>query len=80
LGILSFGAARLKPFSESLLFPLEFTAAGGLSTIVGYVRILYSVYLEGAVTLAAIAVAVLKVSATQSLTNIGLKYGLLVPA
>ncbi|XP_011503039.1 PREDICTED: uncharacterized protein LOC105366330 [Ceratosolen solmsi marchali] len=80
LGILCFGAARLKPFSESLLFPLEFTAAGGLSTIVGYVRILYSIYLEGAVTLAAIAVAVLKVSATQSLTNIGLKYGLLVPA
>ncbi|KAG5348263.1 TWK7 protein, partial [Acromyrmex charruanus] len=77
LGVLCFGIARSRPIAASLLFPLDFTAAGGLSTIVGYVRILYGLYLEGAVTIAAIMVAILRVSATQSLTNIGLKYGLL---
>ncbi|KYN20480.1 PREDICTED: uncharacterized protein LOC108760846 isoform X2 [Trachymyrmex cornetzi] len=77
LGVLCFGIARSRPIAASLLFPLDFTAAGGLSTIVGHVRILYGLYLEGAVTIAAIMVAILRVSATQSLTNIGLKYGLL---
>ncbi|XP_019697671.2 uncharacterized protein LOC105184657 isoform X2 [Harpegnathos saltator] len=80
LGILCFGIARSRPIAASVLFPLDFTAAGGLSTIVGHVRILYGLYLEGAVTIAAITVAVLQVSATQSLTNIGLKYGLLIEA
>lgn len=80
LGILCFGIARSRPIAASVLFPLDFTAAGGLSTIVGHVRILYGLYLEGAVTIAAIVVAVLRVSATQSLTNIGLKYGLLIEA
>ncbi|XP_011169288.1 uncharacterized protein LOC105202453 [Solenopsis invicta] len=77
LGILCFGIARSRPIAASLLFPLDFTTAGGLSTIAGHVRILYGLYLEGAVTIAAIMVAILRVSATQSLTNIGLKYGLL---
>ncbi|XP_043524207.1 open rectifier potassium channel protein 1-like isoform X4 [Frieseomelitta varia] len=80
LGVLCFGVARSRPIAASVLFPLDFTAAGGLSTIVGYVRILYGLYLEGAVTIAAIAVAVLGVSTTQNLTNIGLKYGLLIEA
>ncbi|XP_043592776.1 uncharacterized protein LOC122572177 isoform X1 [Bombus pyrosoma] len=80
LGVLCFGVARSRPIAASVLFPLDFTAAGGLSTIVGYVRVLYGLYLEGAVTIAAIAVAVLGVSTTQNLTNIGLKYGLLIEA
>ncbi|XP_029167492.1 uncharacterized protein LOC114937979 [Nylanderia fulva] len=80
LGILCFGIARSRPIEASVLFPLDFTAAGGLSTIVGHVRILYGLYLEGAVTIAAIVVAVLRVSATQSFTKIGLKYGLLMEA
>nr|XP_012137220.1 PREDICTED: uncharacterized protein LOC100879254 isoform X4 [Megachile rotundata] len=80
MGILCFGVARSRPIAASVLFPLDFTAAGGLSTIVGHMRILYGLYLEGAVTVAAFAVAVLRVSATQNLTNIGLKYGLLVEA
>ncbi|XP_018405142.1 PREDICTED: uncharacterized protein LOC108781618, partial [Cyphomyrmex costatus] len=77
LGVLCFGIARSRPIAASLLFPLDFTAAGGLSIIVGHIRILYGLYLEGAVTIAAIIVAILRVSTTQSLTNIGLKYGLL---
>lgn len=80
LGILCFGVARSRPIEASVLFPLDFTAAGGLSTIVGYMRILYGLYLEGAVAIAAIVVAMLRVSATQSLTNIGQKYGLLIEA
>ncbi|XP_012261564.2 uncharacterized protein LOC105689248 isoform X1 [Athalia rosae] len=77
LGITCFGAGRLRPIAASLLFPLDFTAAGGLATTSGPVRIAYAIYLEGAVTIAAVAVAILQVSATQGLTNIGLKYGLL---
>ncbi|XP_078043595.1 uncharacterized protein LOC144473531 [Augochlora pura] len=80
MGILCFGVARSRPFAASILFPLDFTAAGGLSTILGYVRILYGLYLEGAVTIIAVALAVLRVSATQNLTHIGLKYGLLIEA
>ncbi|XP_024869546.1 potassium channel subfamily K member 10-like isoform X1 [Temnothorax curvispinosus] len=80
LGVLCFGIARSRPIAASVLFPLDFTAAGGLSTTAGHVRILYGLYLEGAVTIAAIMVAILRVSATQSLTNIGLKYGLLTEA
>ncbi|KAF7994855.1 hypothetical protein HCN44_004327 [Aphidius gifuensis] len=80
IGILCFGTARLRPLAASLLFPLDFTAAGGLATTSGLVRIFYGIYLEGAVTIAAVTVAVLRVSATESLTNIGLKYGLLTEA
>ncbi|XP_015178465.1 PREDICTED: uncharacterized protein LOC107067448 [Polistes dominula] len=80
LGVLCFGIARSRPLAASVLFPLDFTAAGGLSTTCGYVRVFYAIYLEGAVIIAAVAVAVLRVSATQSLTNIGLKYGLLTEA
>ncbi|XP_076277067.1 uncharacterized protein LOC143207465 [Lasioglossum baleicum] len=80
MGIMCFGVARSRPFAASILFPLDFTAAGGLSTILGYVRILYGLYLEGAVTIIAVALAVLRVSATQSLNHIGLKYGLLIEA
>ncbi|XP_014614586.1 PREDICTED: uncharacterized protein LOC106792618 isoform X2 [Polistes canadensis] len=80
LGVLCFGIARSRPLAASVLFPLDFTAAGGLSTTCGYVRVFYAIYLEGAVIIAAVAVAVLRVSATQSLTNIGLRYGLLTEA
>ncbi|XP_011305710.1 uncharacterized protein [Fopius arisanus] len=80
LGIIGFGVSRLRPVAASLLFPLDFTAAGGLANTSGLVRIFYGLYLEGAVTIAAVAVAVLRVSASESLTNIGLKYGLLTEA
>ncbi|XP_063988033.1 uncharacterized protein LOC135168085 isoform X2 [Diachasmimorpha longicaudata] len=80
LGIIAFGVSRFRPVAASLLFPLDFTAAGGLANTSGLVRILYALYLEGAVTIAAVAVAVLRVSASESLTNIGLKYGLLTEA
>ncbi|XP_043258804.1 uncharacterized protein LOC122401016 [Colletes gigas] len=80
MGIMCFGVARHRPIAASVLFPLDFTAAGGLSTILGHVRVLYGFYLEGIVAITSIALAVLRVSATQNLTNIGLKYGLLIEA
>lgn len=80
LGVLCFGIARSRPLATSVLFPLDFTAAGGLSTTDGYMRVFYAIYLEGAVIIAAAAVAVVRVSATQSLTNIGVRYGLLTEA
>lgn len=77
MGVLLFGVARCHSFSDSLMFPLEFTVAGGVALTPGYVRVLYALYLEGAVVWTAITVSVLQVSATQGLTNIGLKYNLL---
>ncbi|KAJ8678985.1 hypothetical protein QAD02_014772 [Eretmocerus hayati] len=80
IGVMCFGVARRRPVGDSLMYPLDFTAAGGLSRISGPVRIFYGLFLEGAVALAAFAVSVLQVSASQSLNNVGLKYGLLTPA
>lgn len=79
MGIICFGIARSQSFPDAVLFPLDFTVAGGLSTISGHIRVCYGLFLEGAVIFTAFAVAVIKVSATQSMTNVGLRYGLLVP-
>lgn len=76
-GVVFFGFLRYQPFLDSLMFPLDFTVAGGVAFTSGYIRVLYAVYLEGAVVLAAITVSILQVSATQGLTGLGLKYGLL---
>lgn len=78
LGIIGFGIGRSRPLAACVLFPLDFTAAGGLGQTSSLVRLIYAAYLEVAVTIASVAVAILRVSATQSLTNIGLKYGLLI--
>ena len=77
LGVLLFGVGRSQPFAACLLFPLDFTAAGGVGLTSGTVRTCYAIYLEGAVTLAAISVSVLQVSASRGLTDLGLKLGLL---
>ncbi|KAJ9590758.1 hypothetical protein L9F63_016274 [Diploptera punctata] len=77
LGVLIFGVGRSQPFAACLLFPLDFTAAGGVGLTSGTVRTCYAIYLEGAVTLAAISVSVLQVSASRGLTDLGLKLGLL---
>ncbi|PSN49141.1 hypothetical protein C0J52_14887 [Blattella germanica] len=76
-GVLVFGVGRAQPFAACLLFPLDFTAAGGVGLTSGAVRTCYAIYLEGAVTLAAIAVSILQVSASRGLTDLGLKLGLL---
>ncbi|XP_021932189.1 uncharacterized protein LOC110835848 isoform X3 [Zootermopsis nevadensis] len=76
-GVLIFGVGRAQPFAACLLFPLDFTAAGGVGLTSGPLRTFYAIYLEGAVTLAAISVSILQVSASRGLTDLGLKFGLL---
>lgn len=76
-GLLLFGVARGKDFPEMFLFPLDFTAAGGVASTYGPVRIAYAMYLEGAVILASTNVALLRVSATRGFTSLALKLGLM---
>jgi hypothetical protein len=76
-GVLIFGVSRAQPFAACLLFPLDFTAAGGVGLTSGPIRTFYAIYLEGAVTLAAVSVSILQVSASRGLTDLGLKFGLL---
>ncbi|XP_045479538.1 TWiK family of potassium channels protein 18-like [Harmonia axyridis] len=77
MGVTLFGFLRKREAFDSFLFPLDFTAAGGVSTVPGYIKICYAIYLEVAVTLAALVVSLLQASATSSLVDVGLKLGLL---
>lgn len=77
LGVILFGFVRQRNFADSLMFPLDFTATGGVAKTLGYVRILYALYLEVAVTLAATVVALFQASASQGIVNLGLRLGLL---
>lgn len=72
-----FGVARQRDAVDCFMFPLDFTAAGGLGKTPGYLRILYGLYLEFAVTLASLVVSLLQVSASRGIINLGLKLGLL---
>ncbi|XP_022189270.2 uncharacterized protein LOC111047747 [Nilaparvata lugens] len=76
-GFLLFGLARGKEFPEIFLFPLDFTAAGGVASTYGPLRIAYAMYLEGAVILASTNVALLRVSATRGFTTAAIKMGLM---
>ncbi|RZF32543.1 hypothetical protein LSTR_LSTR011322 [Laodelphax striatellus] len=76
-GFLLFGVARGKEFPEIFLFPLDFTAAGGVASTYGPLRIAYAMYLEGAVILASTNVALLRVSATRGFTTAAIKMGLM---
>ncbi|XP_018570482.1 uncharacterized protein LOC108910376 isoform X2 [Anoplophora glabripennis] len=77
LGVGLFGFARRRDPASCFMFPLDFTAAGGVATVDGQIRIFYALYLEMAVTLAAIVVSLLQASATRGIVDIGLKLGLL---
>lgn len=77
IGVVLFGFVRQRNFADSLLFPLDFTATGGVAKTLGHVRVLYALYLELAVTLAATMVSLLQVSASKGILNLGLKLGLL---
>lgn len=60
------------------MFPLDFTAAGGVANVEGQVRIFYALYLEMAMTLATIVVSLLQASASRGIVDVGLKLGLLI--
>lgn len=77
LGVILFGVARQRYAIDSFMFPIDFTAAGGVAQLPGYLRILYGLYLEFAVILASVIVSLLQVSASRGIINIGLRLGLL---
>ncbi|CAH1159549.1 unnamed protein product [Phaedon cochleariae] len=77
LGVVIFGVLRNRPPVESLMFPLDFTAAGGVANVQGQTRVFYALYLEAAVTLAAIVVSLLQASASRGIVDVGLRMGLL---
>lgn len=76
-GVILFGIVRNRNIVDSLMFPLDFTAAGGVAKTSAHVRVLYALYLEIAVTLAAVVVSLLQVTATRGFVDIGLRLGLL---
>ncbi|KAF5296955.1 hypothetical protein FQR65_LT10107 [Abscondita terminalis] len=77
LGAILFGIVRERNIADSLLFPLDFTPAGGVAKTSGHVRIFYALYLEFAVVLAATIVSIIQTSATRGIVDLGLKLGLL---
>lgn len=78
LGFFFFGVLRGKSFPEIMLFPLDFTAAGGVASTYGPLRVAYAIYLEGAVLLASTNVALLRVTATRGFTTLGIKLGIMI--
>ncbi|KAG5880759.1 hypothetical protein JTB14_010942 [Gonioctena quinquepunctata] len=77
LGVVLFGFIRQRAAIDSFMFPLDFTAAGGVATVDGQTRIFYALYLEMAVTLAAIVLSLIQASASRGIVDVGLKLGLL---
>lgn len=77
LGVVIFGVARQRGTVECFMFPLDFTAVGGVAQTPGYLRIIYGLYLEFAVMLASLVVSLLQVSASRGIINLGLRLGLL---
>lgn len=76
-GVIMFGFVRGRRPLHSFMFPLDFTASGGVAGVPGVVRICYALYLELAVTLATLAVSLVQVSASHGIVELGLKWGLL---
>ncbi|XP_019870502.2 potassium channel subfamily K member 2 isoform X2 [Aethina tumida] len=77
LGVIFFGFVRQRDAIDSFMFPLDFTAVGGVASVAGHVRVLYALYLEVAVTLAAIIVSLIQASTTRGIVDLCLRLGLL---
>lgn len=77
MGVLMFGFVRQRSPADCFMFPLDFTAAGGVASVNGHVRILYALYLELAVTLAALVLSLIQASASRGIVDIGLRLGIL---
>ncbi|XP_076252528.1 uncharacterized protein LOC143191389 [Rhynchophorus ferrugineus] len=77
IGVISFGFIRGRDALHAFMFPLDFTASGGVANVPGSVRVLYALYLELAVTLAAFALSLIQASASKGIVDVGLKWGLL---
>lgn len=77
MGVVLFGFVRDRGPADSFMFPLDFTAAGGVALVNGHVRILYALYLEVAVTLAAFVLSLIQASASRGIVDVGLRLGIL---
>ncbi|XP_065158959.1 uncharacterized protein [Atheta coriaria] len=77
LGVIGFGVLRQRSVVECLMFALDFTESGGVANTAGHVRILYALYIEIAVILAATIMSIVQVSATNGIIDLGLRLGLL---
>lgn len=77
LGVVLFGVLRQRAAMDCLMFPLDFTATGGVAKTSGFLRVCYALYLEVAVVLAATIVSLLQSSATKGVVDFGLRLGLL---
>ncbi|KAJ2945196.1 hypothetical protein O0L34_g9266 [Tuta absoluta] len=76
LGAGLFGIARSKQPLEAAMFPLEFTTTGGLEHVECYVRIVYGIYVEGAMVLLSCALATLRRHSSHSARNMADQYRL----
>ncbi|KAL1506703.1 hypothetical protein ABEB36_006017 [Hypothenemus hampei] len=77
LGVIMFGFSRDRDPLHAFMFPLDFTASGGVANVLGVIRICYALYLEMAVTLAALVVSLIQASASKGIVDVGLRLGLL---
>ncbi|XP_066245433.1 potassium channel subfamily K member 6-like isoform X1 [Euwallacea similis] len=77
LGVVLFGFVRERDPVHAFMFPLDFTASGGVANVPGAIRIFYALYLEVAVTLAALVVSLIQASAGTGIVDVGLRWGLL---
>ncbi|XP_059056878.1 uncharacterized protein LOC131850601 [Achroia grisella] len=75
-GAVAFGLMRGKTGPEVALFPLEFTTSGGLEQVKSHVRILYGLYVEGAMSLLACALATLRRNSSEATNSIAEHYRL----
>ncbi|CAH4034964.1 unnamed protein product [Pieris brassicae] len=78
LGVVAFGVIRTKNIMDSLLFPLEFTTAGGLEFVESSTRVLYGLYIEGAMCLLAYTLATIRRYGSDTVTDLANNYRLLV--
>ncbi|XP_047508451.1 uncharacterized protein LOC125051881 [Pieris napi] len=78
LGVVAFGVLRTNNIMDSLLFPLEFTTAGGLEFVESSARVLYGLYIEGAMCLLAYTLATIRRNGSDTVTDLAKNYRLLI--
>ncbi|XP_052749792.1 uncharacterized protein LOC113509426 [Galleria mellonella] len=79
-GAIVFGVLRGKTGLEVVLFPLGFTTTGGLEQVDGHVRIFYGLYVEGAMSLLACALATLRRHSSDAANSVAEYYRLFATA
>ncbi|XP_063537867.1 uncharacterized protein LOC134747199 [Cydia strobilella] len=78
IGVLVFGLGRYQKTEtvDVLMFPLQFTTNGGLSSVESHFRVLYGFYVEGAMALLTCTLAALRRYSGNSFSDMTEKYRL----